>query len=481
MKCLSLTLSLLIYATSVVMSQDDIRMYIFGHSLINHEYEVTPPVPSDETSVPHWVGDMAAFSDHTFAVDGQYGFLPTHLNLPPIAQWGFDLAPGVWDSDNQPFSEADFNTILITPANFVQYLGPDEFPYNDLPEVSPVDATTSIFDWTLQQESNLKLIIYEHWPDMGTIAPSWPATQEQFDTYNNQVVGTHHDWFIAYHDLVRANFADGYVSMIPVGPIIAELFINDVIPEMPIGEIYQDNAPHGRATTYFLAGLITYMAIYEEFPSESYVVPEIIHENVRNNISAIKNYTWNYLQNFNDSDGNSRVFASSTQPVDDIKISIKNENNHIVIDWNVTNEINVQHYIVEKFDGRKWFTIQQVDVDDRNKPLKSYRSIDDRPIHGSNTYRIRIVDFDGQYSYSPLFSIKTELTELLLYPNPAHNELYINIEDVAFVELYDVNHKKTKIKTSTGKMDVSGINPGVYICQVITKSGMIIKEKLIIY
>lgn len=144
-------LFLLCFSAKTVVGQKAIRTFIFGHSLIHHELQLHP-TPSQETSVPHWSHFFAEAAGHSYAVSGQYGFLPQHANLPPIAQWGFDFVQGAWDSDNEPFSAADFTSILITPGNFIQWQGPADNYYNE--DISPLEATTSIMDWCVEQEED---------------------------------------------------------------------------------------------------------------------------------------------------------------------------------------------------------------------------------------------------------------------------------------------------------------------------------------
>ncbi|MDF1694650.1 MAG: hypothetical protein P1U56_02405, partial [Saprospiraceae bacterium] len=145
---LGLSLGIFCFWLFSINAQKDVRSFIFGHSLINHEAQVNP-TPSQETSIPHWMHFLAEAGGNTYAVSGQYGFLPQHANLPPIAQWGFDFATGAWESDYEPFSAANFTNILITPANFIQWQGPEENYFGET--ISPIDATKTIVDWCIEQ------------------------------------------------------------------------------------------------------------------------------------------------------------------------------------------------------------------------------------------------------------------------------------------------------------------------------------------
>ena len=97
--------------------------------------------------------------------------------------------------------------------------------------------------------------------------------------------------------------------MVPVGPILANL-LTTTLSDVPVSALYEDGAPHGRPTLYFLAGLITYMSIYGVKAPASYVVPNAIDARVRSRYAQISAEVWAELQAFVDSNGNSRVFPN---------------------------------------------------------------------------------------------------------------------------------------------------------------------------
>lgn len=296
-------------------AQTDITNYIFGHSLLVHEPPALP-TPPNETTVPHWVYLLAQEAGHNYAVAGQYGFLPQHANLPPFSQWGFALVPPAWESDYEPFSDADFTTILITASNFSQWQ-PSYIPYYGGGGVqSPLTATLDIIDWVQLQEDSLTIYIYENWPDMaGFIAgEGFPPTAAEFSNYHDYTQNGFHDWWVEYHDsLVVARPADN-IKMIPVGPIISSLLTETALSGIPILDLYEDNAPHGRPTIYFLASLVTYMAMYGELAPANFTNFGTVHSLVQSNYATAVNYIWAELQAFNHLNGDSRVFCEAITP-----------------------------------------------------------------------------------------------------------------------------------------------------------------------
>lgn len=298
--------------------------FFFGHSLIDHR----PPLietPSDETTVPHWLQLLSNHANKDFAVSGKFGFLPQHATQPVFSQWGYDIVNSAWESDYETFAEADFTNIIITAANFIQFQAHTENYVTD-PGISPLSATLDIIDYVTDQEDSLKLIIYENWPDMAQFAPDFPPSTSQLEAYYDYTSGEFNDWWINYHNDLDANRPDLQIKMIPIGPIFADLFTNSPLQDIPVLELYEDNAPHGRASLYFLASLITYVGLYEEQPALDYEIPSIVHPIIIDNYALIINRIWDTCLSFNFEDGRSRVFTQNI-----VSNIISEENNAIHI------------------------------------------------------------------------------------------------------------------------------------------------------
>ena len=291
---------------------NSVRMYAFGHSLIDHA------TSSNETNIMYWINDISQVASNTFATTGQYGFLPTHANLPPSSNWGYSGVTSSWDSSLEPFSDADINTILITAANFIQHENPDAQHPLDA-NTSVIQATETIFDWVNTQESNVRYYIYGNWPemDLANAFPPTPPTQTEIDFFHNQTIGSFTDWWINYQDLMLVSRPSLNTRLIPVGAIISKI-LRDIIPnQIAFADLYEDSAPHGRASIYFLAGMITYMAVYEQNIPDTYVPNSSVHSVIINNLSNIKDFSWDELNSFNLPNGDSRVFYSNILNVED--------------------------------------------------------------------------------------------------------------------------------------------------------------------
>jgi len=282
------------------------RSFIFGHSLLNHATSL--PETPNETTVPHWMAAFAEDSGYTYRADGQYGFLPQHSQLPPNPQWGFEEVEGVWNTDSgQSFADAQFNNVLLTAGNFVQYQPATAAYDGDNPEGNtPLSETLKIVDWVQLQDPNIDIYIYENWPDMASFLQSFPPTSEELSNYYDFTQGDFHAWWLAYQDEVQAARPAANVRMIPVGPIMMAL-LSGTLGEIPTTELYEDDAPHGRPTLYFLAALITYMGTYGAAPQLA-APPSSIHSEVSAHFEETVAFIWSELNAFEYEDGTSRVW-----------------------------------------------------------------------------------------------------------------------------------------------------------------------------
>ncbi|MCP5074940.1 MAG: calcium-binding protein [Rhodobacteraceae bacterium] len=281
-----LVLAVALPATAYSQQNKDIRNYVFGNSLINH------PTETNKTNVPYWLSRLAKSAGRSYAVDGQWGFLRNFVaELPPEAQWHFPRVNDVWSPERQSFADAGFNTILLNPANFIQYQPPSaRFDGDNPDDASPLTATLAVFDWVAAQSSDARFYIYEGWADMGTFGRGFPPSGRAYRKYLAYNAADYHDWYVSYADEIRAARPDLHVTLIPVAAVLAGLLQDTDLAGIPITELYTDDAPHGTETLYFLASLITYRVFYGENAPEQFVLPEILHPVLRDNYADTVGY-----------------------------------------------------------------------------------------------------------------------------------------------------------------------------------------------
>lgn len=290
LSAVALALAPVLGATAVEAERDGARIYVFGNSLVNHASET-----SDLTNVPHWMNEMAKADGKALALDGQWGFLRNFAdNLPPGASWGFRGVKGAWSPDQGGFRDGDFDAVIVTPANFIQYQLPD-VPYEgDNPTgESPLGALQRLFDWVGANSPGSRLFIYEGWADMGGYAAGFPPSPARMQEYHAYNIGEYHQWYRDLLNVLKVTRPDTQVDLIPVGSILSALFAEGgVLDGLPPEALYTDSAPHGTPTLYMLAAMVTYAWVYEAPLPTDYVPPATLHPDVVANYRAVADTIW---------------------------------------------------------------------------------------------------------------------------------------------------------------------------------------------
>lgn len=96
--------------------------------------------------------------------------------------------------------------------------------------------------------------------------------------------------------------------------------------------------------------------------------------------------------------------------------------------WETITELNSSHFEIQRSaNGKDFETIGSVRGMGTTQTVHTYNWIDKNPMEGDNFYRLRQVDFDGQYAFTRtiLLEKKTAGMELTVYPNPAEHVLNV--------------------------------------------------------
>jgi len=93
----------------------------------------------------------------------------------------------------------------------------------------------------------------------------------------------------------------------------------------------------------------------------------------------------------------------------------------IVVSWNVSNEINMTSYEVEKSNNGRSFT-KIGEVASRNSlQAHNYSFVDTAPVNGVNYYRLRLIDLNAAAKYTIIVRVDLDGKNngIRIYPNPA--------------------------------------------------------------
>lgn len=98
--------------------------------------------------------------------------------------------------------------------------------------------------------------------------------------------------------------------------------------------------------------------------------------------------------------------ASNPLPITLLNFKCSYKNNHVYLEWATSSEINNDYFIIERSqDGIFYEDILRILGAGNSNQLIEYSSIDFNPLIGASYYRLKQVDFDGNYSTSYPISI----------------------------------------------------------------------------
>ncbi len=132
------------------------------------------------------------------------------------------------------------------------------------------------------------------------------------------------------------------------------------------------------------------------------------------------------------------------------------------LNWTTASEINNSSFEVEKSsDGVNFLTCGSVMGAGNSMVTRQYSFIDASPFHITTYYRLKQIDFDGNYHYSSIASVD--------------NSNYV----VTIVDVYSIEGKHIKSFTDSGdNSELKNLSHGVYILHYHTDKGIVIKKTL---
>ncbi|HYE54183.1 MAG TPA: T9SS type A sorting domain-containing protein [Chitinophagaceae bacterium] len=116
--------------------------------------------------------------------------------------------------------------------------------------------------------------------------------------------------------------------------------------------------------------------------------------------------------------------SGAALPVNWKHFSVRAQNGKALLQWEVSTQVNVKEYVVEKSaDGVQWTYAGTVTP----SGASLYQFFDQSTTAGTTYYRIRQVDMDGRFTYSGIRPFNTDRAVTpVIYPNPFISEIRID-------------------------------------------------------
>ncbi len=172
--------------------------------------------------------------------------------------------------------------------------------------------------------------------------------------------------------------------------------------------------------------------------------------------------------------------GSSPLPVSLLSFGGNRTNSNVLLNWITANEVNCRGFAIERGVGSLNFEeVAYVASKGSNSNKKLSYAFNDQNVPSQELfYRLKQIDLDGKYSYSPIVSIKgiQSETSTIVYPNPFSGRIWVetNANEMVQVNIFDVQGRKiwTKEIFSTGKIEIPASQDwetGIYFIQLNDK------------
>ncbi len=167
---------------------------------------------------------------------------------------------------------------------------------------------------------------------------------------------------------------------------------------------------------------------------------------------------------------NQQIDASSLLPVEFIAFVARNVGKAVQLDWATATETGSDYFEIQRArnDG-DWQPLDRVySAGDSNEP-QAYSFLDEEAVAGDVYYRLKQVDLDGSFMYSPVVSTSfNTISGFEVFPNPATD--WVSVTSAEKVELLDLTGRvvlssANALRSGDKQMsfNVSELPAGIYL------------------
>ncbi len=159
------------------------------------------------------------------------------------------------------------------------------------------------------------------------------------------------------------------------------------------------------------------------------------------------------------------LIVDSALPVTlgDFKLKAMNLSNEL--QWTTESEVNNEGFeILRSKDGSAWERMGFVAGAGTTLSEQKYSFADRAPLAGTSYYKLKQIDFNGDYAFSNVLSSHRK-SRLSLYPNPAADFIILNTGKKSTYQIFDQTGRVLREGTVNGneQIDVSSLTSGNYL------------------
>lgn len=202
---------------------------------------------------------------------------------------------------------------------------------------------------------------------------------------------------------------------------------------------------------------------------------------------------------FNGTDGYFYTLGSienDALPIELLSFTATSTNQTVALEWTTLSEENNAFFTVERSsDGQSFESIAQVDGAGTSDAINQYKYTDRQPLSGRSFYRLKQVDLNGDFSYSPIksaFVVLPDELKLKVMPNPVISGEEITFQlglprgtSSAMLGVFDMRgnslyREAIDLEREEVKFNTKELNQGVYFVRVLVDNKRSITRRFIV-
>lgn len=184
-------------------------------------------------------------------------------------------------------------------------------------------------------------------------------------------------------------------------------------------------------------------------------------------------------------------FASGVLPVELTAFNAKLVSEEAILDWQTASELNNDYFTIERSgDGKNWEVLDYIQGAGTTNEVQIYSFTDKQPIRGASYYRLKQVDYNGDFEYSEIRVVNYELEatiSLRVYPIPANEILFLESQSsLSETSVQLINALGTPVRLAINRvsdykisLSLGNLDSGVYYLSIQSEKTQITQKVLV--
>lgn len=186
-------------------------------------------------------------------------------------------------------------------------------------------------------------------------------------------------------------------------------------------------------------------------------------------------------------------YDNTTLPIQLLDFEASRKEQAVQLKWNTASEQNNDYFEIERsLDGENWDRITSIDGAGNSGNLLNYQFLDSEAPEARLYYRLKQVDFNGNFSYSSVVTVDdfNDFSDEITVSNPFREKLTITIRSNGNLNTFSIVLKdmlngnvvfsEDELKSGKFVKDLSSLENGTYVLTVsngkqVTKNFKLIK------